>query len=66
MLESQVAETTSVDAEPTRRDFLFIATGAAAAIGGATLVWPFISSLAPDAHLATASSARSLSQEIQQ
>ena len=35
--------------EPTRRDFLFIATGAAAAVGAATLVWPFVQSLAPDA-----------------
>src|SRR5919205_634365 len=49
MLESQVAETTTHVAEPTRRDFLYIATGAAAAIGGATLVWPFVQSLAPDA-----------------
>jgi ubiquinol-cytochrome c reductase iron-sulfur subunit len=49
MLESQVAETTTYVAEPTRRDFLYIATGAAAAIGGATLVWPFVQSLAPDA-----------------
>jgi ubiquinol-cytochrome c reductase iron-sulfur subunit len=49
MLESQVAETTTTVAEPTRRDFLYIATGAAAAVGGATLVWPFIQSLAPDA-----------------
>ena len=56
MLESQVAETTTTVAEsthavaePTRRDFLFIATGAAAAIGGATLIWPFVQSLSPDA-----------------
>jgi ubiquinol-cytochrome c reductase iron-sulfur subunit len=56
MLESQVADTTTTVAEsthavaePTRRDFLYIATGAAAAIGGAALVWPFIQSLAPDA-----------------
>ncbi|MGO4707267.1 ubiquinol-cytochrome c reductase iron-sulfur subunit [Microvirga sp. 2MCAF38] len=49
MLESQVAETTTAVAEPTRRDFLFIATGAAAAVGGATLVWPFIQSMTPDA-----------------
>ena len=49
MLESQVADTTTHAAEPTRRDFLFIATDAAAAVGGATLVWPFIQSLAPDA-----------------
>ncbi|MEN3931090.1 ubiquinol-cytochrome c reductase iron-sulfur subunit [Microvirga sp. W0021] len=38
------------NAEPTRRDFLFIATGTAAAIGTACTVWPFISSLAPDAN----------------
>ncbi len=34
---------------PTRRDFIFVATGAAAAVGAAALTWPFISSLAPDA-----------------
>src|SRR5262245_11510806 len=49
MLESQVAETTIAAVEPTRRDFLFIATGAAAAVGGASLVWPFIQSMTPDA-----------------
>lgn len=43
-----MAQTTTT-AEPTRRDFLFIATGATAAVGGAALVWPFIRSLAPDA-----------------
>ena len=43
-----MAETATV-AEPTRRDFLYIGTGAAAAIGGAAAVWPFISSMAPDA-----------------
>jgi ubiquinol-cytochrome c reductase iron-sulfur subunit len=48
MPESPVADTTIV-AEPTRRDFLYIATGTAAAIGGASLVWPFVSSMAPDA-----------------
>jgi ubiquinol-cytochrome c reductase iron-sulfur subunit len=36
-------------AEPTRRDFLFLATGAAVAVGGASLVWPFVQSMAPDA-----------------
>ncbi|MEZ0167745.1 ubiquinol-cytochrome c reductase iron-sulfur subunit [Microvirga sp. TS319] len=36
-------------ATPTRRDFLFVATGAAAAVGTAATIWPFISSLAPDA-----------------
>jgi ubiquinol-cytochrome c reductase iron-sulfur subunit len=36
-------------AEPTRRDFLFIATGAVGAVGVASAIWPFISQLAPDA-----------------
>src|ERR687898_2670369 len=49
MLESQVADTTTHAAEPTRRDFLFIATGAAAAVGGVLVAWPFVRSLAPDA-----------------
>lgn len=42
-----MAETTTA-AEPTRRDFLFIATGAAAAVGAGAVAWPFIQSLAPD------------------
>jgi ubiquinol-cytochrome c reductase iron-sulfur subunit len=50
MLESQVAETTNAAiAEPTRRDFLFIATSAVAAVGAATVVWPFVQTMAPDA-----------------
>lgn len=36
-------------AEPTRRDFLYIATGAAAAVGAAAVAWPLISSMRPDA-----------------
>lgn len=43
-----MAETTTT-AEPTRRDFLFIATGATAAIGLGGLAWPFIAQMAPDA-----------------
>jgi ubiquinol-cytochrome c reductase iron-sulfur subunit len=35
--------------EPTRRDFLYIATGAVAAVGTAAVVWPFISQMNPDA-----------------
>ena len=35
--------------EPTRRDFLFIATGAVAAVGTAAVVWPLISQMSPDA-----------------
>ena len=36
-------------AEPTRRDFLFIATGAVGAVGVAATVWPFINQMNPDA-----------------
>ena len=35
--------------EPTRRDFLYIATGAVAAVGTAATLWPFISQMNPDA-----------------
>ncbi|KQT45134.1 ubiquinol-cytochrome c reductase iron-sulfur subunit [Aureimonas sp. Leaf454] len=36
-------------AEPTRRDFLYIATAAAGAVGAASLAWPFIDQMNPDA-----------------
>jgi ubiquinol-cytochrome c reductase iron-sulfur subunit len=36
-------------AEPTRRDFLYIATAAVAAVGTAAAVWPLISQMNPDA-----------------
>ena len=36
-------------AEPTRRDFLYIATGMAGAVGVAGLAWPFIDQMRPDA-----------------
>jgi ubiquinol-cytochrome c reductase iron-sulfur subunit len=42
-----VAQATTV--EPTRRDFLYIATGAAAAVGTGAVVWPLISQMNPDA-----------------
>lgn len=35
--------------EATRRDFLFIATGAMAAVGTAGLAWPFVDSMNPSA-----------------
>ena len=34
-------------AEPTRRDFLYIATGAAGAVGAALAAWPFIDQMNP-------------------
>ncbi len=43
-------------AEPTRRDFIYIATGAVAAVGAAFTVWPLIDQMNPDqAALALAS-----------
>lgn len=43
-----MAETTA-SAGPTRRDFLFIATGAMGAVGAGAVVWPLISQMNPDA-----------------
>jgi ubiquinol-cytochrome c reductase iron-sulfur subunit len=40
-----VANVTS--AEPNRRDFLYIATGAVGAVGAALAAWPFISQMNP-------------------
>ncbi len=37
------------DGEPTRRDFLYLTTGAAGAIGAAAVAWPFIDQLRPNA-----------------
>ena len=36
-------------AEPTRRDFLYVATGTVAAVGIAAATWPLISQMNPDA-----------------
>ena len=36
-------------AEPTRRDFLYIATGAVGAVGAAAAAWPLINQMNPDA-----------------
>jgi ubiquinol-cytochrome c reductase iron-sulfur subunit len=41
--------TTTASAEHTRRDFLYIATGAVAAIGTVATIWPLISQMNPDA-----------------
>ncbi len=41
--------TSSTSAEPTRRDFLYVATGAAAVVGAAAVAWPLISQMNPDA-----------------
>ncbi|WP_316192304.1 MULTISPECIES: ubiquinol-cytochrome c reductase iron-sulfur subunit [unclassified Bradyrhizobium] len=41
--------TASTADHPTRRDFLFVATGATAAVGTVAALWPFISQMNPDA-----------------
>jgi len=41
--------TTSDTAEPTRRDFLYVATGVVAVVGTAAAAWPFIDQMNPDA-----------------
>jgi ubiquinol-cytochrome c reductase iron-sulfur subunit len=40
-----VADTTAP--EPTRRDFIYVATGAVAAVGGVLAAWPFIDQMNP-------------------
>src|ERR1700741_2057916 len=44
-----IVTTASSADHPTRRDFLFVATGAAAVVGGVASLWPFISQMTPDA-----------------
>ena len=40
---------TAISAEPTRRDFLYIATGAVGAVGAAAVAVPMIAQMNPDA-----------------
>jgi ubiquinol-cytochrome c reductase iron-sulfur subunit len=44
-----IVTTASSADHPTRRDFLFVATGAAAGVGTVLTAWPFISQMNPDA-----------------
>ncbi|MEJ0050560.1 MAG: ubiquinol-cytochrome c reductase iron-sulfur subunit [Methylovirgula sp.] len=44
-----MAESASLEQPPTRRDFLFIATGSVGAVGVASAVWPLIDQMNPDA-----------------
>ena len=46
---STAVSDTEVGDEPTRRDFLYIATAATVGVGGAATIWPFISQMNPDA-----------------
>ncbi len=42
--------------EPTRRDFLYIATGAIGAVGAAAVVWPLVDQMNPSADVLALSS----------
>lgn len=41
--------TAGTSTEATRRDFLYVATGAVAAVGAAAVVWPLVAQMNPDA-----------------
>ncbi len=44
-----MADEHPIDDAPNRRDFLYLATGAFAAVGAANVVWPLIHQMNPDA-----------------
>jgi ubiquinol-cytochrome c reductase iron-sulfur subunit len=48
-MSSETASQGHGDASVTKRDFLFLTTGALAAVGVATTIWPFIDQMNPDA-----------------
>ena len=47
MSEHDISSETS--GEPTRRDFLYLATGMAGVVGAGAVAWPFIDQMRPDA-----------------
>lgn len=49
MRELILANAAIAPGQPTRRDFLFIATGAVAAVGVGGVVWPLVNQMNPDA-----------------
>jgi ubiquinol-cytochrome c reductase iron-sulfur subunit len=49
ILRGNRVATATIQPDVSRRDFLFIATGAVAAVGGALVAWPFIHQMNPDA-----------------
>jgi ubiquinol-cytochrome c reductase iron-sulfur subunit len=51
-------------AEPSRRDFIYIATGGAAAVGGAFMLWPFIDQMNPAADTLALASIRTSIADI--
>ncbi|WP_298427113.1 ubiquinol-cytochrome c reductase iron-sulfur subunit [Rhodoblastus sp.] len=57
MTESAPVAVPGEPAAATRRDFLFIATGAVAAVGTAATIWPLLSQMSPDAQTIAAGAA---------
>lgn len=51
-----MATTKTVTTEHSRRDFLYIATASIGAVGAASVVWPLINSMNPDASVLALSS----------
>ncbi|QEE21615.1 ubiquinol-cytochrome c reductase iron-sulfur subunit [Youhaiella tibetensis] len=52
-----VASNTQTQTEPTRRDFLYVATGAVGAVAVAGVAWPLINQMNPDASVLALASA---------
>ena len=49
MAEMAATRREAAGEEGTRRDFLYLLTGATAVVGAATLVWPLVDSMNPSA-----------------
>lgn len=54
--EMATTEQGTGEQDATRRDFLYVATGAFAAVGGAAVLWPFIDQMNPSADVLALSS----------
>lgn len=66
MAESTANAADAHGAEPTRRDFIYIAAGAAGAVGALATVWPLIDQMNPAADtLALASTEYDLTQVVE-
>jgi ubiquinol-cytochrome c reductase iron-sulfur subunit len=52
--------------EPTRRDFIYIATGGVAAVGGAMAAWPFIDQMNPSSSVLALSTIEQDISSVQQ
>lgn len=49
MADMTASPTDTDEAEGTRRDFLYLLTGATAVVGGAAMIWPLVDSMNPSA-----------------